>query len=367
MIFRYLAGFAAVLIISCSSPTLQEQLELLKVEKADLDGRIKDLEDSITKFGADSTIANLRSVSITELKPVLFKSYVEIQGQVDADENITLSAEIGGQVTRIIVKTGQEVSKGQLLAETDSKIILQGMAELQNALDLAKIMFEKQKNLWDQKIGTEIQYLAAKNQKESLEKKMSTLQEQLELTKITSPIAGTVDGVHIKVGQMLGPGMPAITVVNFSSLKVKGNVPESYAGSIKKGNDVMILFPDINDSVSSKVEYAARVINTLNRTFTVEILLGENKTYHPNMIAVMKINNYTSEKPVITIPTSTILRDETGKDFVMVIENGLTKKVFIRTGKKYNSRAEVLEGLKENDKLVSKGFQDLNEGEKVNY
>lgn len=340
-------------------------LEQLKIQKAELETQIKDLEAEIAQDGKDTTEDHSNYVIIRPLQPETFRNYVEVQGMVDADENITLSAEMGGQVTKIHVKAGQQVSKGQLLAETDNKIILKGISELQTALDLANSMYEKQKNLWDQKIGTEVQYLAAKGQKEGLEKKMITLQEQLELTRISSPIDGTVDGIHTKTGQMLGPGMPVMTVVNYNTMKVKAEVPESYAPRIRGGSEVSVVFPDMKDSINGKLSHAARVINPLNRTFTVEMLLDGKREYHPNMVAVLRINDYSSPTPVIVIPSSVIMRNEDGKDFVMVNEGGKAKRLNIKTGKKYKGRVEVSEGLKEGDELIITGFQQLNDGDLI--
>src|SRR5688572_22850434 len=168
--------------------------------------------------GADSLAnAKIKTVEIVPAAPQVFSSYIDVQGKVDAEENVALNAEMPGTVAKINVRLGDAVGAGQVLAELDSKVIQQGIAELQGGLELATTMFEKQKNLWDQKIGTEMQYLQAKNQKESLEKKMATLQEQLKMSKIISPISGIVDAIDIKVGQATMPGMPAIRVVNMNS------------------------------------------------------------------------------------------------------------------------------------------------------
>lgn len=360
-----LISLTSVLLFSACEPDKKSQLEQLKIQKAELETQIKDLEAEILTNGRDSTEDNSRYVMVRKLVAETFKNYVEVQGMVDADENITLSAEMGGQVTKILVKAGQQVSKGQLLAETDNKVILKGISELQTALDLANTMYEKQKNLWDQKIGTEVQYLSAKSQKEGLEKKMASLQEQLEFTKITSPIEGTVDAIHTKTGQMLGPGFPVVTVVNFSSMKVKAEVPESYAPRIHGGSEVSVLFPDMKDSIQGKLSHAARVINPLNRTFIVEMLLENKKEYHPNMIAVLRINDYSSPKPAIVIPSSVIMRNEDGKDYVMIADKGAAKKVNISTGKKYKGRVEILSGLNEGDDLIITGYQQLNDGDVI--
>ena len=307
----------------------------------------------------------IKTVEIIRMTPQLFNSYIDIQGKVDADENISVNAEMGGTVSKINVHLGDEVSTGQVLAELDSKVIQQGVSELQGALDLVTTLFEKQKNLWDQKIGTEVQFLSAKNQKESLEKKMSTLQQQLEMSKIKTPISGIVDAIDIKLGQATMPGLPAIRVVNMNSLKVKGEIAESYLAKVKTGNDVEIIFPDMLDSVKSKISYVAKVISPLNRTFTVTMNLEGSKEYHPNMIAIVKIIDYSNPKAFV-VPVNAIQKAEEG-DFIFIANGKTVKKVRIKAGRIYNGKAEVIDGLKEGDLFIAKGFQDLNEGEEIKF
>lgn len=306
-----------------------------------------------------------KTVELLTLTPQVFNSFIEIQGKVDADENVTVNAEMPGTVSKVNVHLGDAVSTGQILAELDSKVIQQGIAELQNALELATTMFEKQKNLWDQKIGTEMQYLSAKSQKESLEKKMAMLQEQLKLSKIISPINGIVDAVDIKLGQATMPGLPAIRVVNMNSLKVKGEVGESYLSKVKRGNDVVIIFPDMQDTVNAKISYAAKVISPLNRTFLVTVNLEGKKEYSPNMVAIMKIIDYSNPKALV-IPVNAIQKTGDG-DFVFLANGKNAKKIRVKVGKIYNGNAEIIDGLKEGDKFISKGYQELNEGEEVKF
>jgi len=315
---------------------------------------------------ADSTANDkTKTVELISLTTQVFNNFIDIQGKVDADENVIANAEMPGTVSKVHVRLGDAVNTGQVLAELDSKVIQQGIAELQNALELASTMFDKQKNLWDQKIGTEMQYLSAKNQKESLEKKMATLQEQLKMSKIISPINGIVDAIDIKLGQATMPGIPAIRVVNMNSLKVKGEVAESYLAKVKAGNEVVIIFPDMMDTVKAKISYAAKVISPLNRTFTITVNLDGKKEYHPNQIAIIKIIDYSNPKAFV-IPVSTIQKTEEG-DFVFICDGTKAKKVKVKVGKMYNGKAEILEGLKEGDKFISKGFQELNEGEAVKF
>ena len=357
-----------LLFAACGTTTdtnkMKADLDKLKKERDALNVKITALETELEK--TDSTeMQKIRKVEIVPIALTTFKDYIEIQGKIDADENVSLSPEMGGMVTKINVKVGDEVSKGQVLAETDNKVLVQGIAELQNGLDLATTMYNKQKSLWDQKIGTEVQYLGAKNQKESLEKKMQTMQQQLDMSRLKSPINGTVDAVDIKVGQMAAPGFQAIRVVNFDNLKVKGEVSEGFAASVHKGDVVEVSFPDMNDSIVGKIDFAAKVISPLTRTFTAQVNLDNKKDYHPNMIAIMKIVSYAKEKSIV-IPVGLIQKAEEG-DYVFVSVNNKAEKVKVKVGRVYNAKAEIIDGLKEGDQLITKGYQELNEGEKIKF
>lgn len=357
----------SVLTVACTSHSgdKKAELEKLKKQQSDVQGKIEKLEAEIALSDTSKKDEKVNSVAVITLAPQPFTSYIEVQGRVDADENVTISPEAAGVVSTLNVKAGDEVTKGQVLAELDAKVIQQTISEMQNALDLANTMYDKQKTLWDQKIGSEVQYITAKNQKENITRRISTMQQQLEMTRIKSPINGTVDEVFLKLGQMASPGISAIRVVNFTNLKVKAEIPENYAAKVKKGDNSVILFPDINDSVTAKVSFSAKVISPLNRTFNVEVALDNNKDYHPNMIAILKIVDYTS-KNAIVVPVGTIQHAEEG-DFVFIDDSGKAKKARVTTGKIYNDKAEILSGLKEGDKLVTTGYQDLNAGELIKY
>ena len=359
--FLYLA--LTVFVFSCSAPDNKAQLEKLRSERSEIDSKIAELEAELKKT---DTLGEAKKTDVVvmpvELRP--FKTYIEVQGKVDADENVAISTEMPGTITRIHVKVGQEVSKGQVLAETDARAVQQQVADLQNSLQLATQVYEKQKNLWDQKIGTELQFLQAKNNKESLENKIATVNEQVRMSKIISPINGTVDNINIKIGQSVAPGMPAINVINFSNLKVKADVAESYTSRIKTGNEVLVLFPDMKDSIVSKVHYASRGINALTRTFNVEVALDNKKEYHPNMVARLKINDYQSPKPQVVVPVKFIQKG-TNESYVMVVENGVAVKKVVRINHEYAGLAEISEGLKQGDLLITEGYDLVNEGDKV--
>lgn len=362
----FLIQIFTILLIACNSDSDDKKAQLndLKKQDAEIKGKIALIE---AELSAKDTTPKGLAVSVSVLKLETFKNYIDIQGRVDADENVSLSSEIPGTITKINVKVGDEVNVGQVLAETDARTISQQISDLQTNIELVNQIYDKQKNLWDQKIGTEVQFLQAKTNKESMSKKMATLQEQVRMTKIISPISGTVDAVDIKLGQAIMPGLPSIRVINFSNLKVKADVAESYASKIKKGSEVIVHFPDLNDSLLSKVNFVSRAINNASRTFNVEVLLDNSKEYHPNMIARLNINDYASSQPVITVPVRTILKDENNDSFVYLANGNKAIKKLIKLGKEYKGHAEITSGLKEGDILITLGYDIVNEGDLIVY
>lgn len=355
---------SSLFLASCGGGDDSNNLEALKQKQAELKTELANLATQISKLEGDSA-NKFVLVDAAPITPQFFKTYINVQGRVDADENVALSAEMPGTITKINVKAGDEVRKGEILAETDARAIQQSLSDLQTNADLVNQLYEKQKSLWDQKIGTEVQFLQAKTQKESMEKKMATLNEQLRMSKIISPIDGTVDAVDIKLGQLTAPGMPAIRVINFNNLKVKADLAESYASKVHKGDEVIIKFPDSNDTITSKVSYSARAISALNRTFGVEIILDNKKEFHPNQIAILNINDYKSEKPVMSVALNYIQKDLKGQAFVLVAEGNKAAKRNVTLGKEYNGTVEITSGLSETDLLITSGYDGLNEGDAI--
>jgi len=363
--------FITGLIASCGSGDKKAKLEKLKQQSSDLIEQIKKLEEEIAMSG-DTTINTLKTKDVS-VKPIAyetFKHFIDVQGRVDGDENITISGKMAGTVDRIIVNEGDEVSVGQVLAELDNSVLNQSLEELKSALVFASDVYEKQKNLWDQKIGTEIQFLSAKNNKEGLEKKIATLKEQMELSKIKSPINGVVDAVDIKIGQTLMPGMPAVRVVNLNKLKAKAEISETYASKVRSGNDVVIFLPDLNKEIVSKISYTSKVINNTTRTFSAEADLdSQNQDYRPNMIAILKVVDYRKDSAVV-IPLN-LIQHSSASEFVYVVGNKNGKDIAIRkdvaVGQVYNGKAEIINGLNQNDKLITSGYLDLTEGMLIKY
>jgi membrane fusion protein, multidrug efflux system len=355
---------AVVVFLSSCGSKESEDLAGLKSKQAELKTQLAEVTAKINKLEGDSA-GKFILIEAAPLSPETFKTYINVQGRIDAEESVSLSSEMPGTITKINVQVGDQVSKGQVLAETDSRAIQQQLAAMNTSLTLVKQMYEKQKNLWDEKIGTEMQFLQVKAMKEATESAVNAMNEQLRMTKIISPIDGTVDGVDIKLGQLTAPGIPAIRVINFSNLKVKADLAESYASKVHKGDEVLIKFPDTNDTLSAKVTYAARAISAMNRTFGVEILLDNKKEYHPNQIAILNINDYRSAKPMMSVPLSFVQKDVNGQSYIMVVENNKAAKKNVTLGKQYNGRVELVEGISATDSVITSGYEGLNEGDGV--
>ncbi|MCC6372680.1 MAG: efflux RND transporter periplasmic adaptor subunit [Bacteroidia bacterium] len=353
----------AISLASCGGKT-EESVSELKAKQAELKTQLSEIAAKLSKLEGDSA-KKFTLVEAAAITPIVFKTYINVQGHVDAEENVSLAAEMPGTVTKINVKPGDVVTKGQVLAETDARALQQSISDLQINAELVNQLYDKQKALWDQKIGTEMQFLQAKTQKESMEKKLATLQEQVRMSRIISPIDGTVDAVDIKLGQLTAPGMPAIRVVNFNNLKIKADLAESFASKVHKGDEVHIKFPDSDDTLSARINYASRSISAMNRTFGVEILLNNNKEYHPNQIAFLKINDYKSEKPVISLPLSYVQKDLKGQHYVLVADGKKAAKRNIVLGREYAGVAEIKAGLNETDLLITEGYDGLNEGDAI--
>lgn len=337
------------------------QLEKLKKEQANINKKITALEAEI---GTDKDDA-AKDVEVYAVKTGSFKNYIEIQGKVDAEKNVQVNPEAQGVLTKVYATIGQNVSKGQVLAQIDDAVLRQNIAQLQTSLDLATNLFNRQKNLWDQKIGTEVQFLNAKSQKDGLERQMDVLKQQASMYKIKAPISGTVDQMDYKVGQAVQPGVPGIRIVNADDLKAKALVSETYAGRINQGDEVMVILPDAQDTVKTKISFASKTIDAMSRSFNVEVKLPSRKNFRPNMIAVLKIVDYSNNEAEI-VPIKAIQKSERG-EYLMIAEAGKAKKVEVKVGNVYDGKAEILSGIKDGDKVITVGLNGLNEGDAVSF
>lgn len=364
-------GFIPVLILavvfSCK-PDKKAELAKLRKQHDEIAEQIKKLESEMT----DSTIQKTLNVSVADLQQTSFQHYIEVQGKLDGEDYIDVSPEGVGVVEEVYAHVGQSVSKGQILARLNDAAGREQLKALETQYKLAKDAFEKQQRLWDQKIGSEMQYLQAKTNKEALESQLAGSRKQLDMLTIKSPIAGTVEEVNIKVGQMASAQnpVPPFRVINFSSIKVKAELAEAYAQKVNVGDNVLVYFPDLNREISAKVTTVSRYISPSSRTFSVEVRLNPDKNgLKANMVAVLKINDYKVDKGLI-IPINYIQSDPNG-NFVYVAEakgnTTIAKKVFIEQGQSYNGMVEVLKGLKVGDKVITSGYLDLEEGERISF
>lgn len=344
------------------------ELEKLKKEQMALSEKIKLLEAELSK---DNLLQQkVKYVSAVEITPVEFNHFIEVQGKVDGEENLAVNPKAAGVITDIFIKEGDAVKKGQLLASLDDKVYQKTLIELEDSYNFVKDLYNKQKNLWDKKIGSEVQYLSAKNNKESLENKINTIKEQIDMLKITAPISGTIEELGIKIGQAVAPGFPAFRIVNFSKIKVVAEVAEAYSAKIKEGNDVIIYIPDFDKEIKGKISFASKYINPTNRTFTVEVRLNAaDFDARANMIAVIKINDYKASN-AITIPVN-MIQNSMNEQYVFIVhpENSKYKalKKIITVGMTYNGKAEIKSGLISGDKLITVGYQNLNNNELISF
>jgi len=376
IVFGIMLVLGIGMLASCSDANTvekkKEKLEKLKSKQAELVSEIKTLEEEILALGDTSSKTNerMKYVMVTPIVTSAFEHYIDVQGRVDGDQNTTISARAMGPVIKVLVKSGATVKKDQVLAELDAEIVKRQIDDLKTNLSFVTDVYNKQKSLWEKQVGTEVQYLSARNNKESLEQKLATLYENLDMYRIKSPINGTVDEVFLKIGQNIAPGMPCFRLVNMSDLKAKADVAETYASQIKQGNPVKLIFPDLdNKTILSTINFTSKVISPMNRTFTIEANLTSGNDYNPNMICVFKVIDYQN-KNAIVIPVNTIQKTENGAHVVVAQEvNG--KKVAIKkqitVGKIYQDKAEILSGLAAGDMLITTGYQDLNDSEQIKY
>jgi len=348
---------------------LKDKREEIDAQQQKLSDQLKMINDRIAEL---DTIKNLPLVTIVEIEQQQFTHYLELQGSVQTKQNLVLSPEMGGILKSVFVKEGQNVSKGQLLATIDDGGLSQQLAQLQIQADLAKTTYERQERLWQQKIGSEIQYLQAKSSYEAQQKAVNQLQSHLAKTKITAPFSGVIDDVITEQGSVVAPGQtPIIRIVNLSDMYIETDVPETYISNVTVNKDVIVEFPILGRTVNAKIRQAGNFINPANRTFKIEIAVpNTDKSIKPNLTARLKINDYTSDKAIL-IPQSVISENASGEQYVYVIDNineehvGTAKRVIIKTGRPQGDVIEILEGLDNSVSIIQEGARSVKDGQEV--
>ena len=348
----------------------KEELANLKTQQTEIGQQIKTLEAEIAKLDTTRKAeSRVKLVTVSPLQPQEFKRYIELQGTVDAKNSVMVTPKTPGAVTAMYVKEGDFVNVGTTIAKVDDSILRESIEELKTQLALVNTLFEKQESLWNQKIGTEIQYLQAKNNKEALEKKLVTLQTQLSQSNITSPIAGTVDLVNIRIGEMAQPGLGVVRVVNLSNLKVVAKIADSYVASVKKGDEVIVKFPDLQREYTARISFVGTTVDPLSRTFMIEANLPATKDLKPNMMAQVQVNDAT-RKDALVVDQNLVQNTEKGKVVFVAVARGNEKVAeakVVETGLSYNGKIEILSGLTAGDMLITQGYQEVVDGQAVSY
>lgn len=361
---------AAVFLAACSATSSEDktaQLEKLKTQQAEIEQQIAALEKLTPADSTAKVAVKAKEVIISEVVVRPFNHYIQTQGQVEAEDNILVSAQSMGVITRVLVKEGQGVSKGQSLAQIDNAVILRNIESMKSQVSLATTVFERQKNLWEQKIGTEVQFLQAKTNKESLEKQLAALEEQNDMTRIKSPIDGTLDALQVKVGENIAPGMPAARVVNTSDLKLTLNISEAHVTSVKVGNKAIVSIPELKKDIDARVTFVGKTIDPLSRTFAVEVKLPSYPDLRPNMTGVVKVVYFT-ETSAIVVPVN-VVQAVNNEKVVYVAEadgkNTVARRRVVTVAGVFDNLAQIKSGIAPGEKIITFGYQGLSDGQVV--
>lgn len=346
----------------------QKRAELVNDQEA-IHSKIKQLDAKIAKL--DST-KNIPLITTFKASHEEFNHMLELQGNVTTKNLIVITPEYNGILTNVYVKEGQKVSKGQVLAKIDDGGLGQQLAQLQIQADLAKTTFERQQRLWDQKIGSEIQYLQAKSTYESQNEAINQLKQQLAKTIVRAPFSGTIDDVITEQGNVVGAGQtPLMRIVNLDDMYIETEVPERYVSDVIMGKKVIVEFPILGKTIETYIRQASDFINPAYRTFKVEIgIPNSEKSIKPNLTARLKINDYTSEKALL-VPQSIISENAEGEQYVYVVKDknsdgeGVATRVIIKTGKTQSDIIEILEGIEDGAELVKEGARSVKDGQTV--
>ncbi|MCZ8196122.1 MAG: efflux RND transporter periplasmic adaptor subunit [Flavobacterium sp.] len=312
-------------------------------------------------------------VSVATIKDTVFNHYLEIQGNVDTKENILVQPEFSGNLTSLTVKAGQRVSKGQILGRVDDAGMSQQLASLENQYALAKTSFERQKNLWDKKIGSEIQFLQAQTQMVSAQKGVAQMRAQLSKTVIRAPFSGTIDEVFVEKGQIVAPSQQGLMrILNLGNMYVSTSVPETYIGKLKVGTEVDVFLTSLGKTYKGRVRQVGNYLNPNNRSFGIEVSVpNPENLLRPNQVAKLKIIDYT-DKNAIVVPTNVVQEDGEKNKFVFTVANsngktGTAKKVIVKVGKSSDNVTEIVSGLSANDIIVTEGVNSIADGMKLNF
>jgi RND family efflux transporter MFP subunit len=377
---KYMYLLVLTILMGCGASNTQneglpEDLEELKSLRRDKVAEIKRMNSELEEidlkiYEVDVNRVVLRKLVTTKkVETQSFEHFSTVQGAVESDDIVSISSEIGGKLTAMYLKEGQAVKKGQLVAKLDMEALNKQVAELQTQLDLAEDVYERQKRLWDQKIGSEVQYLQAKNAVDRLKKGMETINHQLTKANLYAPISGVVDMVNLKSGETAGPGTPIAMILNTYNLKMVADVPENYLGKINKGDRVKVNFPALGREIEAPVSLIGRKIDPTNRTFKVEVnLQNRDGQLKPNLLAELTFQDFSIED-VIVVPQAMVQQEVTGKFFVFVkgIKDRelIAEKRYVVSGESYEGDVVIESGLNIGDEMIDDGALGLSENDLI--
>ena len=375
----FLVSVLSIAIYSCGTKENSQSIDslidsknvkALVEKKSALQAEITKIEEALATLDTKKEEA---LVAVMTLKDTLFNHYLDIQGNVDTKENIIVQPEFSGTLTALTVKAGQKVAKGQILGRIDDAGMSQQLAQVQTQYELAKTTYERQKNLWDQKIGSEIQYLQAQTQMNSLQKSINQMKAQLAKTVIRAPFSGTIDEVFVEKGQVVAPGPQGLMrIVNLGNMFVSTSVPESYIGKLKVGTEVDVFLTSLGKTYKGKVRQVGNFINPNNRSFGIEVSIpNPENLLRPNQVAKLKIIDYV-KKDATVVPTNVIQEDGKGNRYVYTVDNsngktGTAKKTVVTLGQSSDNVTEILSGVSAEDVIVTEGVNAISEGMKLNF
>jgi membrane fusion protein (multidrug efflux system) len=370
----------SIVLISCNSSEKNQSIDKLiaskdvkaiTARKAELQSQLSQLQDALATLDANKEVEAL--VSVVQLKDTVFNHYLEVQGSINTNENVLVQPEFPGNLVELNVKAGQRVTKGQVLGRTDDGGMSQQLASSENQYALAKTTFERQKNLWSQKIGSEIQYLQAQTQMISAQKSVAQIKAQIAKTVIRAPFSGTIDEVFVEKGEVVAASPQGLMrIVNLGNMYVSTSIPETYIGKLKIGTEVDVYLTSLDKTYKGKVRQIGNFINPNNRSFGIEVSVpNPENLLRPNQVAKLKVIDYVSPNALV-VPTNVIQKDAQKNSFVYTVINsngktGIAKKVIIKTGQSSDNVTEVLSGLDANAIIVTEGMNTISDGMKLNF
>jgi RND family efflux transporter MFP subunit len=370
----------SILLIACGSSEKNQSVDsiiaskdvkAITAKKAELQSQLTQIDEALATLDVKEEVVAL--VTAVKLKDTTFNHYLEIQGSVNTNENVLIQPEFPGNLVELNVKAGQKVSKGQVLGRTDDGGMSQQLASAENQYALAKTTFERQKNLWDQKIGSEIQYLQAQAQMISAQKGVAQIKAQIAKTVIRAPFSGTIDELFVEKGEVIAANPKGLMrIVNLGNMYVSSSIPETYIGKLKIGTEVDVYLSSLNKSYKGKVRQIGNFINPNNRSFGIEVSVpNPDNLLRPNQVAKLKVIDYVSKNAVV-VPTNVIQQDAQKNDFVYTVANstgktGIAKKVIVKTGQSSDNVTEILNGLDTDATIVTEGMNTISDGMKLNF